>query len=194
MERARKLSTQAREPFPHYEHAEIGYNYRMSNVLAGIGRAQLRVLKDRVRARRSNFRFYQDMLGDLPGVSFMPEPPTGRHTRWLTTLTIDPKVFGATRDDVRLALEAVEIEARPVWKPMHLQPVFAGCERVGGDVAAGLFVNGLCLPSGSNLTSGQLARVVEHVRDVCPWAGVSARALSWRRSRDLHISAPALLA
>jgi dTDP-4-amino-4,6-dideoxygalactose transaminase len=160
VEQARKLSTQAREPAPHYEHAEIGYNYRMSNVLAAIGRGQLQVLEDRVQARRRNFQFYQENLGHLPGIEFMPEADWGRHTRWLTTLTIDPEAFGATREDVRMALEAENIEARPVWKPMHTQPVFAHCQRVGGAVAEDLFQRGLCLPSGSSLTQADLERVV----------------------------------
>ena len=165
--RARKLSTQAREPAPHYEHAEIGYNYRMSNVLAAIGRGQLRVLEDRVVARRRNFEFYRAALGELPGLEFQPEASWGRHTRWLTCITIDAETFGASREDVRLALEADEIEARPVWKPMHLQPVFAECESVGGDVAAQLFARGLCLPSGSNLVTEELARVAGQIRAVC---------------------------
>ncbi|HET8655865.1 MAG TPA: aminotransferase class I/II-fold pyridoxal phosphate-dependent enzyme [Longimicrobiaceae bacterium] len=163
---ARKLATQARDPAPHYQHSEIGYNYRMSNVLAGIGRGQLRVLGERVEARRRNFEFYREVLGALPGVEFMPEAPWGRHTRWLTCLTIDPGEFGADREAVRLALEAENIEARPVWKPMHLQPVFAGCDRHGGAVAEDLFSRGLCLPSGSNLTQGQLERVVGIVERV----------------------------
>lgn len=163
---ARKLATQARDPAPHYEHSEIGYNYRLSNVLAGIGRGQLRVLEDRVTARRRNFDFYVEALGDLPGIEFMPEAEWGRHSRWLTTLTIDPAAFGATREDVRLALEAENIEARPVWKPMHLQPIFVEYEAVGGAVAEDLFERGLCLPSGSNLEEGDLARVVEVVRGV----------------------------
>jgi dTDP-4-amino-4,6-dideoxygalactose transaminase len=162
---ARKLATQAREPAPHYEHAEIGYNYRLSNVLAAIGRGQLRVLEERVQARRRNFAFYEATLGDLPGVRFMPEAAWGRHTRWLTCLTIDP-VDGIDRERVRLALEADEIEARPVWKPMHLQPVFAASPAVGGDVAAGLFARGLCLPSGSNLTADDLHRVAARFRGV----------------------------
>ena len=106
----------------------IGYNYRMSNVLAGIGRGQLQVLEDRVQARRRNFDFYRQTLGDLPGLAFMPEAPWGRHTRWLTVITVDPHAFGADRETIRLALEAENIEARPVWKPMHLQPMFEGCE------------------------------------------------------------------
>lgn len=161
VEEARKLATQARDPAPHYEHSQIGYNYRMSNVLAGIGRGQLRVLEDRVKARRGNFDFYQEHLGAIPGIDFMPQCAWGRHTRWLTTLTIDPAACGVDRETIRLALAAENIEARPVWKPMHRQPVFAGCESVGGDVADDLFAKGLCLPSGSNLSHQDLARVVE---------------------------------
>lgn len=163
---AQKLATQARDPAPHYQHSEIGYNYRLSNVLAGIGRGQLRVLEERVAARRRNFAYYQQMLGHLPGLHWMPEAPWGRHTRWLTCLTIDPEWFGATSEEVRLALEAENIEARPVWKPMHLQPVFAGCEAVGGQVAEDLFAHGLCLPSGSNLTEHELARVVAVIEEL----------------------------
>lgn len=164
---ARKLATQAREPAVHYEHTEIGYNYRMSNVLAGIGRAQLQVLEERVEARRRNFDYYYRHLSDLPGVEFMPEATWGRHTRWLTTLTIDADAFGATREDVRLALEAANIESRPVWKPMHMQPVYAQYESIGGDVAEQLFRDGLCLPSSSQLTEGELARVVKVIRSCC---------------------------
>jgi dTDP-4-amino-4,6-dideoxygalactose transaminase len=122
---ARKLATQAREPAPHYEHTEIGYNYRMSNVLAGIGRGQLQVLEDRVEARRRNFAYYADRLGTLPGVSFMPEARGAALHRWLTCLTLDPEAFGTDREAVRVALEAENIEARPVWKPMHRQPAYA---------------------------------------------------------------------
>ncbi len=163
---ARKLATQARDPAPHYEHSEIGYNYRLSNVCAAIGRGQLRVLASRVAARRANFDFYRRELGGLPGVEMMPEAPWGTHSRWLTCLTIDPEAFGADREAVRLALEAEDIEARPVWKPMHLQPVFAGARCYGGDVAADLFDRGLCLPSGSSLAPEDRARVVERVRAV----------------------------
>jgi pyridoxal phosphate-dependent aminotransferase EpsN len=166
VQHALKLATQARDPAPHYQHSEIGYNYRLSNVLAAIGRGQLRVLEDRVAARRRNCEFYARALAGVPGISFMPEAPWGRHTRWLTALTIDPAHFGADREAVRLALERENIEARPVWKPMHLQPVFAAFERRGGAVAEELFQNGLCLPSGSNLTPDDLARVVEVVRAV----------------------------
>lgn len=163
---ARKLATQAREAAPHYEHAEVGYNYRMSNVLAGIGRGQLRVLEERVEARRRNFAYYAERLGRLPGVAFMPEAQWGRSTRWLTCLTIDSEAFGADREAVRLALEAENVEARPVWKPMHLQPVYAGFEAVGGAVAEGLFERGLCLPSGSAMTEADLDRVCTIVERV----------------------------
>ncbi len=168
---ARKLATQARDDAPHYQHTEIGYNYRLSNVLAGIGRGQLRVLEARVHARRHNFDYYQETLGHLPGISFMPEAPWGRHTRWLTCMTINANEFGASCEEIRLALESANIEARPVWKPMHLQPIFAGYESVGGTIAEQLFINGLCLPSGSNLTEKELARVVRVVRGVHQLAG-----------------------
>lgn len=163
---ARKLATQAREPAPYYEHREIGYNYRMSNVLAAIGRGQLAVLSERVAARRRIFAEYQARLGELPGIAWMPEAPWGTHSRWLTTLTIDPAAFGADAETVRLALEADNIEARPVWKPMHLQPVFAPYECIGGQVAADLFRRGLCLPSGSSLSDADLARIVAVVHSV----------------------------
>jgi pyridoxal phosphate-dependent aminotransferase EpsN len=168
--RARKLSTQAREAAPHYEHVEIGYNYRLSNVLAGIGRGQLQVLEDRISTRRRIFDYYEEHLGDLPGIQFMPEAPWGRHTRWLTTLTVDPQEFGADREQLRLALEEQNIEARPVWKPMHMQPVFRGCSCLGGRVSEDLFTRGLCLPSGSNMTEGDLERVVSAVHSLCPAA------------------------
>lgn len=161
---ARKLATQAREPVPHYEHTEIGYNYRLSNILAGVGRGQLRVLEDRVRARRRIFERYRERLGDLPGVTFMPEAPWGRHTRWLTCLLVDPAAFGADREAVRLALAEENIEARPLWKPMHLQPVYAHLDVAGGAVSESLFAHGLCLPSGSSLSKAEQDRVCEVVR------------------------------
>jgi len=166
IEKARFWATQARDPAPHYEHSEVGFNYRMSNVLAAIGRGQLRVLEDRVNARRRNCAFYQAAFKDLPGVAFMPEAEWGRSTRWLTCLTIDPKAAGTDREKVRLALEKENIEARPVWKPMHLQPIFQGCPTYGGAVSERLFENGLCLPSGSNLTESDLQRVAETFRKV----------------------------
>lgn len=164
---ARFLATQARDPAPHYEHSQIGFNYRMSNVAAAIGRGQLETLAQRVAARRQNFEWYVELLGDLPGIEFMPEASYGRCTRWLTCLTIQPKLFGATREDVRLALEAENIEGRPVWKPMHLQPVFAGCRAIGGAVSEELFEKGLCLPSGSNLSRADVERVAGVVRRCC---------------------------
>ena len=130
-----KLATQARDPAPYYEHSQVGYNYRMSNVLAGIGRGQLRVLSERVAARRRNFEFYAAALADVPGIEFMPEAPWGTHTRWLTTVVITPAEFGSDRDELRQRLDAANIEARPVWKPMHLQPVYRGCTALGGSVA-----------------------------------------------------------
>ena len=170
---ARKLATQARDDAPHSEHSEVGYNYRLSNVLAGIGRGQLRVLDARVDARRAVFEAYREALGGLPGIVFMPEAPLGRASRWLTCLTIDPDAFGATREDVRLALDAADVEARPVWKPMHLQPAYAAFEVVGGGVGADLFRDGLCLPSGSAMTAADVDRVVRGVRRVAR-AGVAA--------------------
>ena len=160
---AKFLSTQGRDPAPHYEHSKMAYNYRMSNVLAGIGRGQLLVLDERVSQRRSNYAYYKAAFDGVPGITLMPEADYGVSTRRLTVLLVDPEEFGATAEDVRLELEARNIEARPVWKPMHLQPLFAGCRRVGGDVAAGLFGRGLCLPSGSQLSEGELDRIVKVV-------------------------------
>jgi pyridoxal phosphate-dependent aminotransferase EpsN len=166
IDHARKLATQARDSAPHYQHSEIGYNYRMSNLLAGVGRGQLQVLDERVATRRRIFDYYQEHLGLLPGVTFMPEAPWGSCNRWLTVLTIDPAAFGADRERVRLALEAENIESRPVWKPMHLQPIFARYPAVGGAVAEEFFEYGLCLPSGTTLTDADLDRVVATVRTV----------------------------
>lgn len=166
VKKARFLATQARDPAPHYQHSEIGYNYRLSNILAGIGRGQLQVLGERVEARRRNFEIYEKALGHLPGVEFMPEAEFGRATRWLTCLTINPQAFGADREQLRLALNEVQIESRPVWKPLHMQPVFAECESIGGTVAEDLFILGLCLPSGSNLTDEDLERVIEGIKAV----------------------------
>ena len=164
VDRARFLATQARDPAPHYEHSCIGYNYRLSNVLAAIGRGQLKTLAQRVAMRRRIFERYVEGLGDLPGVEFMPETPYGRPNRWLTCLTISPEVCGADRESVRLALEAENIEGRPVWKPMHMQPVFAGAHVFGGAVSERLFRDGLCLPSGSSLSPDEQDRVISIVR------------------------------
>lgn len=163
MREARHLSTQACDPAPHYQHSKLGFNYRMSNILAGIGRGQLECLEERVMTRRSNFDFYNSRMKDLPGVTFMPEMEYGRANRWLTCLTIDPEKAGVTSEELRLELARNEIEARPVWKPMHLQPLYSDAECVGGSVGESLFRNGLCLPSGSSLTEEQKERVVKVV-------------------------------
>lgn len=159
--KARFWSQQAREPFVHYEHAELGYNYRMSNILAAIGRGQLQVLEERVEKKRAIFEYYKTNLDDVPGIEFMPEAPYGRCTRWLTVMLVTPEMFGVDREAVRLALEAENIESRPVWKPMHNQPVFKDCRVVGGSVAEDLFERGLCLPSGTQLTRADQDRVIE---------------------------------
>lgn len=167
---ARKLSTQAREPAPHYEHATVGYNYRMSNVLAAIGRGQLEVLPERVRKRREICAGYQERLGDLEEIRFMPEAPYGAANRWLTCVTMgrDPEEGYALREKVRLALEEENIESRPVWKPMHLQPLFKDarflCRDPGRAVSADLFARGLCLPSGAQMTEADLDRICAAVR------------------------------
>jgi dTDP-4-amino-4,6-dideoxygalactose transaminase len=163
-DRARFLATQARDPAPHYQHSTIGFNYRLSNLLAAVGRGQLEVLRDRVAARRANNAFYREALGGLPGVALLPEAPWGESTCWLTCITVDEKASGVSREAVRLALVEADIEARPLWKPMHLQPVFASCEIAGGDVAAGLFESGLCLPSGSSLRAEERAEIADIVR------------------------------
>jgi pyridoxal phosphate-dependent aminotransferase EpsN len=164
IERARFLATQARDAAPHYQHSTIGFNYRLSNLLAAVGRGQLEVLQARVAARRSNNAFYRNALGDLPGVAFLPEAPWGTSTCWLTCITVDERASGVDCEAVRLALVRADIEARPLWKPMHLQPVFAGCDTAGGSVAAELFEHGLCLPSGSALSAEDLAEIAAIVR------------------------------
>jgi dTDP-4-amino-4,6-dideoxygalactose transaminase len=164
VERARFLSPQARDPAPHYQHSTIGYNYRMSNILAAVGRAQLEVLDDRVQRRREIFERYRTCLEKLPGLEFMPEAPYGRSNRWLTVVAIDPNAFGCDREAVRLALDAENIEARPVWKPMHLQPIFVAAARAGGAVSERLFARGLCLPSGTQMADDDVDRVAGIVR------------------------------
>jgi len=159
MARARFLSAQAREPVIHYEHREIGFNYRMSNILAAIGRAQLAVLDDRVAARRRIGALYRARLGELPGLSFMPEPPFGCGNGWLTVIQLDPAHTKMQPEHLRLALEAANIESRPLWKPLHLQPVFQGCPAWGGAVSEALFRRGLCLPSGSAMTEADVDQV-----------------------------------
>lgn len=161
---ARKLATQAREPVAHYEHTMVGYNYRLSNLLAAVGRGQLRNLEDRVARRRATFEAYREALSAERGIDFMPEIEGGRSTRWLTCMTVDPEGFGATREDIRLHLESLNIEARAVWKPMHMQPVYRDQRVVGGAVGEHLFEYGLCLPSGSSLTDEDRARVIRAIR------------------------------
>jgi dTDP-4-amino-4,6-dideoxygalactose transaminase len=163
-QRARFLATQARDPAPHYEHSVVGYNYRLSNLLAAVGRGQLRVLAERVAKRRDNYDYYHAHLNDLPGIDWMPEPSDCFSTRWLTCITVDPKLAGTTREEIRLALEAENIEARAVWKPLHRQPAYQDCRVRGGAVSERLFEQGLCLPSGSSLTEADLARITAIVR------------------------------
>ena len=163
-ERARYLATQAREPFPHYEHTVIGYNYRLSNLLAALGRAQLRGLESRIVRRRRINHAYREALAELPGVDFMPIADYGAPNYWLTCVTIDPALFGVDREVVRTALEEADIESRPTWKPLHLQPVFAASRTIGGAVSAGIFEQGLCLPSGSAMSDSDISSVVEIVQ------------------------------
>lgn len=164
VDKARFWSTQARDPGIAYQHTEVGYNYRMSNVLAAIGRGQLEVLDERVRQRRAVAARYRDAFADLPGIAPMPLASYGLPTCWLSCFLVTPGEFGASRDDVLRALASHDIEARPLWKPMHLQPLYGACERYGGEVAADLFERGLCLPSSSNLPPADQDRVIEIVR------------------------------
>ena len=171
IKKARFLATQARDAAPHYQHSHIGYNYRLSNVLAGIGRGQMQVLPQRVAQRRANHAYYQQRFAHIPGIAFLPEPEGYFSNRWLTCITIDSRQLGGrTREDLRLALEAENVESRPLWKPMHLQPVFGNAPVFGGVVSEQLFANGLCLPSGSNLTEADLDRVASLVEK---WAIIS---------------------
>ncbi len=161
-DQARFLATQARDPAPHYEHSTYGYNYRLSNICAAIGLGQLEVLDDRVARRRAIFARYRDTL-TRPGITFMPEPESVTSTRWLTALTIDPEETGITREMIRLALLEHQIESRPLWKPMHLQPLYAGSPYHGPGFDEKLFQNGLCLPSGSDMTDDQQDEVIGHI-------------------------------
>ena len=166
VQRARFLSTQARDPAPHYEHTEIGYNYRMSNVLAGIGRGQIQVLPERVEARRAVFEAYADGLADMPEVQWMPEPHWSRGNRWLSAFTLAPEL-ALSVSDILAGLADELIEARPTWKPMHLQPVFKGARYFSHgneNVADFIFGRGVCLPSGSNMTAGEVSRIVDTLR------------------------------
>lgn len=164
VEKARFWSQQAREPRPWYEHNEIGFNYRMSNVLAGIGRGQLAVLEDRVAARRAIAERYRAAFADLDGLELMPQAPWGRHTNWLSVFLVDEAKLGVSRDGLLEALGRADIEGRPVWKPMHMQPVFESAPRIGGAVAEDLFRRGICLPSTSSMSPETQQRVIDAVR------------------------------
>ena len=161
IDQARFLATQARDEAPHYQHSQIGYNYRMSNIVAGIGRGQMEVLDQRVAQRRSNNQRYRDFFAAVDGVTFQTEPDANYLSNyWLTAILIDPKLTGGiNREDVRLALDAENIESRPLWKPMHMQPVYEGTKFFGTGVCEKLFEQGLCLPSGSNLTEAEFDRI-----------------------------------
>jgi dTDP-4-amino-4,6-dideoxygalactose transaminase len=161
IDQARFLATQARDEAPHYQHSQIGYNYRMSNIVAGIGRGQMEVLDERVAQRRSNNQLYRDFFADIDGVTFQTEPNSDYFSNyWLTAILIDPELSGGiSREDVRLALDAGNIESRPLWKPMHMQPVYEGTKFFGSGICEKLFEQGLCLPSGSNLTEEEFDRI-----------------------------------
>lgn len=161
IEHARFLATQARDQAPHYQHSQIGYNYRLSNICAGIGRGQLMVLNDRIASRRANYAFYEQALANLPYITFIPEPHGYFSNRWLTTILIQGSDDQSYRESLRIALDAENIESRPLWKPMHLQPVFQHCPAYVNGVSERLFDTGLCLPSGSNLSNSDLHRVVQ---------------------------------
>ncbi|MFO7820766.1 MAG: DegT/DnrJ/EryC1/StrS family aminotransferase [Lentisphaeria bacterium] len=171
IDHARKLATQARDPAPHYQHSEIGFNYRMSNIVAAIGCGQLRVVDERVAQARQVFEGYRQRLGDIPGISFMPEPAYSRSNHWLTVITLDSEQSGLDPLNLRLALEAENIEARPIWKPMHMQPVFEKARVIGGEVSEHFFKTGLCLPSGTALTDNDLDRVCDIIRQTGNNAG-----------------------
>ncbi|WP_342379121.1 aminotransferase class I/II-fold pyridoxal phosphate-dependent enzyme [Bacillus thuringiensis] len=173
LERARLLATQAKDPAPHYEHSEIGYNYRMSNILAGIGRGQLEVLEDRVRARRAIYKRYYESLSFIPGFYFMPELENTRSNRWLTTLTIDENESGTSSGKLLRTLAEENIEARPMWKPLHLQPLFKGKKYYphskNEDMSQYLFQSGICLPSGSNMLEEDQQRVIQGILKAVEW-------------------------
>lgn len=164
---AKFLATQAKDNAPHYQHSQVGYNYRISNVCAAIGVGQMKVLDLRVNQRRANYDFYVENLSDLPGITFLNEPDGHFSNRWLSTILVDPaKSNGITRERIRLTLDADNIESRPLWKPLHMQPVFKSAEYYGASVAEDLFQHGLCLPSGSNLEKEDLIRIVRIIRSV----------------------------
>ena len=164
IENARFLATQARDKAPHYQHSKIGYNYRMSNVLAGIGRGQMEVITERVERRREIFQFYKMHLGKIAGIDFLDEPGEDYFSnRWLTTILIDPTKAGISREKIQEDMEEENIETRPLWKPMHIQPVFADYPAVTNGTSEGLFENGICLPSGSNMSEEQMDLVINRL-------------------------------
>ena len=166
LQKARFLATQAKDNAPHYEHTQMGYNYRMSNIAAAIGVGQLKVLDQRVAARRANHDFYQALLTNVEGVHFLEEPEGYFSNRWLSCIIIDPAITGVSREDLRLALEKENIESRPLWKPMHMQPLFSHCDYYGTDFSEKLFLDGICLPSGSNLNPQEKERITSQLKVV----------------------------
>ena len=163
--KARHLATQAADAYPFYHHSSIGFNYRLSNILASLGRAQLVNLDSKVARRREINAFYQQALAEYPGIAFMPEAPYGLSNRWLTCITVDPLELGVGQEDIRLHLETRNIQCRQIWNPMHLQPLYKDCRTFGGGVSADLFEHGLCLPSGSSMSEEDLERVIEAIRE-----------------------------
>ena len=161
IKQARFLSTQAQDDAPHYEHSQIGYNYRMSNIVAGIGRGQLKTLDQRIERKREIFNYYKNALENLPGVQFQPEMPATKSNRWLTTLTIDPELAGTDREKIRQSFVAENIDTRPLWKPMHLQPVFKNAIKYENGISEKIFNDGLCLPSGTAMIEEDLNRVIK---------------------------------
>ena len=167
IEKARKLASQAKEPAPHYEHVEVGYNYRMSNICAGIGRAQMQVLQDRVLARRKIFNLYKELLGEIEGIQFQKENFQSLSNRWLTVACFN--FLGGRNsmlEKIRVKLGEYNVESRPVWKPMHLQPVFKGAPCFVNGVSEGLFESGICLPSGSALTENEIAEITSVINKI----------------------------
>lgn len=165
VKKARFLATQARDDAPHYEHTHIGYNYRMSNILAGIGRGQLLVLDERVKRKREIFKIYSEGLNKVEGIKFQPEPENSFGNRWLTALTIDSSKTKTDREEIRLELLKYNIESRPLWKPMHLQPVFKDCEKYVNGTSGKMFENGLCLPSDTKLTDKEVLEITEIISE-----------------------------
>jgi dTDP-4-amino-4,6-dideoxygalactose transaminase len=167
IQKARFLSTQARDKAPHYQHSQIGYNYRMSNIVAGVGRGQLEILPLRIEQRRKNNGFYRDVLKNYNGITFLTENSGSKSNYWLTAILVDPDLTGGiTREDIRLSLEKDNIECRPLWKPMHLQPVFKDSPSFTNGFSESAFIKGLCLPSGSNLTCLEKERIAESLNRI----------------------------